>query len=79
MGYFAGRGSTEEIEHNQFQKIVQDYVNWFQEEFGTPDGGTDCRSILGHDFSKTFAVCLPLLEACQEKLTMLLSENGVID
>lgn len=39
LGYFAGRGSTEEIEHNQFQKIVQDYVNWFQEEFGPRNFG----------------------------------------
>lgn len=79
LGYFAGRGSTEEMEHNRFTQIVKDYVNWFQEQYGTLEGNTDCRSILGEDFSKTFAVCLPILEACQEKLTALLSENGVID
>ena len=78
LGYYAGRGSAEEIEHNDFYRIVQDYVNWFQEEFSSGTNGTDCLSILGEDFSKAFTSCLPMLEACQETLTKILYENGVI-
>lgn len=79
LGYFAGRGSQDEMEDNHFLQMLQDYVNWFQSSFGTTEGKTDCRSILGEDFSRVMTTCVPILEACQEKLTELLYENGVIE
>lgn len=79
LGYYTGRGSSEEIEDNSYPQVIQNYVNWFQKQFGTGKGETNCLAILGDDFSKAFTSCLPMLEACQEKLTEILYENGVIN
>lgn len=75
LGYYTCRGEEEEMEHSDSRIMIAEYVNWFEQRFGT----TLCQDILEGDFSRTMQVCTPLVIECFEKIIEILSEYGVLE
>lgn len=75
IGYFTCKGEADEMEHSDSKIIIAEYVNWFEERFGT----TMCQDMIGGDYQKVFSICPPVVMECFEKLTEILSEHGVLE
>lgn len=75
LGYFTGKGIPDEMEHSRSREIVSSYVSWFSERFPS----TECRGIIGGDFSKTLSVCSPLISEAYVRLLELLDEYDILE
>lgn len=77
LGFFAGKGTTEEEPELDFLTILREYVDWFINKYGKEDKTCSCQTILGGDFDRAATVCLPLVASCYEKLMELLSDYEI--
>lgn len=79
LGYFTARGEDDELEHEKSREIILRYAKWFEQTFGQEYAGTDCKDIIGGDFSKCLAVCAPIVQECFEKILELLAEYEILE
>lgn len=79
LGYFTARGEQEELEHEKSLEIIAAYVQWFEERWGEEYQGSNCRDIIGGDFSKCLPVCAPLVQECFGKVLEILEAYGVLE
>ncbi|OYO43037.1 hypothetical protein CG709_20535, partial [Lachnotalea glycerini] len=78
IGYFAGKGSKEEVESVYLNQMIGELVQWFDDVYGKEYGGCDCTCILeGNPINKRTR-CPQIVEAVYTKAMELLRENGVI-
>ena len=74
FGLFAGRGLPEEEENPDLHDMVEDYVEWFEDRFGS----CNCDDILDGDKANIPMVCPELIQVCSEKATEILQDYGYV-
>ncbi len=74
LGLFTGKGESEELEHSRSREIIQEYVEWFGDNWESHYGSSRCQDIVQGDFSKCMTVCFPMIESCCEKIMDMLTE-----
>ena len=74
FGLFAGRGLPEEEENPDLHDMVEDYVEWFEDRFGS----CNCDDILEGDKANIPMVCPELIQVCSEKATEILQDYGYV-
>lgn len=79
LSLYAGRGTAEEREHDQFLLMVEELVQWFEEETGQAHGGINCAEIIGDDLAnKTVAPrCGSIVSGTYTKVREILTANGI--
>ena len=79
LGLYAGRGTPEEIEHDRFLLMVEELVQWFENETGPVYGGINCAEILGDELAnKTVSLkCGNLVGGTFTKVKEILVSNGI--
>lgn len=78
LGYFCGKGETEEIEDPKASELIRELVAWFEETVGGAYGGCDCSRILEDDPSNKMKRCPEVVESVFMKCMELLQENGML-
>jgi C_GCAxxG_C_C family probable redox protein len=76
LGLYAGRGGAGEVEDARLMPMVQDLVEWFEQEFGPRYGGIDCATILQDDSRNRMARCPEIVAAVFEEIRQILRANG---
>lgn len=56
-----------------YRKLVKEFVNWFEEEFGS----TECRDLVLEDRESRMKFCPDLVAKCFTKAMEILSDNGI--
>ncbi|MBQ6360772.1 MAG: C_GCAxxG_C_C family protein [Lachnospiraceae bacterium] len=72
FGLFAGRGLPEEADPPEIKEMVEEYLDWFEERFGSPN----CDDILHGDKRNISKVCPELIFECSEKAEEILRAYG---
>ncbi len=75
LGLYAGRGAAGEVEDARLMPMVQELVEWFEQEYGPRYGGIDCATILQDDSRNRLARCPEIVTAVFEKIAQILSAN----
>lgn len=78
LGYFTGKGESEEIEDSCSKEIVKTYVEWFQTEIGAQYGGCSCGQIVKGNYALCMTLCKQMLERCFEKIMELLIQYDIL-
>ncbi|WMJ84012.1 DVU_1555 family C-GCAxxG-C-C protein [Oscillospiraceae bacterium LTW-04] len=78
LSYFTGKGEADELEAPESRAMIQEYINWFETEFGEEHGGTGCDEILECNPANRLERCPGIVGAAFEKVVELLSEKGVV-
>lgn len=78
LGLLTGKGEAEELEDSRSRELIQEYVQWFEENIGGQFGGEDCTDIIQGDYSLCMTVCRPILMECLEKLAEMIEANELI-
>lgn len=65
LGYFAGKGSSDETESSDFYPMVAELVNWFEEK----NKSCDCGDLLNHDLTKRMETCPRLMAETFDHVT----------
>ncbi|SFG30100.1 C_GCAxxG_C_C family probable redox protein [Desulfotomaculum arcticum] len=76
LGLYAGRGKPGEKEHDRFESMVNELVEWFGEHM---QGNFECAQILGDDLEhKQVSVkCGNIVAATYDKIQEILEANGI--
>jgi C_GCAxxG_C_C family probable redox protein len=79
LGLYAGRGATEEQEHDHFKLMVDELVEWFSGEIGSGYGGINCAEIMGEDLQHRAVAskCGGIVAATYGKVKEILAGNGI--
>jgi C_GCAxxG_C_C family probable redox protein len=79
LGLYAGRGTPEEREHDRFLLMVEELVQWFEEETGGAYGGINCADILGEDLANKTVTprCGSIVSSTYARVGEILSANGI--
>jgi len=72
LALHAGRGKADELQDPRLAPMIQELVEWFEEEYGPRFGGIDCQQIVGDDPANRFTRCPELVAAVHEKLREIL-------
>ncbi|NMM61233.1 C_GCAxxG_C_C family protein [Clostridium sp. P21] len=79
IGLYAGKGEATEYRKENFQTMLSEYINWFEEEFES----TECRDIIGiqkiTDDSGNISYpvkCGDILMKSYEKVQQIISKYG---
>ena len=78
LGLYAGRGELHEQKNSYLEKMIQELVVWFEEEFGKSYGGIDCQIILNDDPWNRMLYCPKMIIETYQKVMELLENNGFI-
>jgi C_GCAxxG_C_C family probable redox protein len=77
LGLYAGKGMDSEQPHPEFFKMVAEYSEWFEKEFGS----TECKDIIGEcsmteykSNQSLLAKCGRMLIPCFEKVREIVGE-----
>jgi C_GCAxxG_C_C family probable redox protein len=77
LGLYAGKGKDTEQPHPEFFNMVKEYMDWFEDEFGS----SECRDIIGEcsmaEYKSNQSLlmkCGNMLMKCYEKVQEILSE-----
>ncbi|MDD3219280.1 MAG: C-GCAxxG-C-C family protein [Lachnospiraceae bacterium] len=77
LSYYTGKGESDEMEHPQFNEMIQELTEWF-EEFTCEYGGNSCRCILAGDSRNRLQRCPVIVNAVLEKCMDILERNDVL-
>jgi C_GCAxxG_C_C family probable redox protein len=77
LSYYTGKGESDEMEHPQFNEMIQELTEWF-EEFTCEYGGSSCRCILAGDSRNRLQRCPVIVNAVLEKCMDILERNDVL-
>ena len=75
IGYYTGKGKEEDIPHPQYKEIIERFVDWFRDTYGTDR----CYDIIKGDKEYSRKVCPGIVEAGYYKMVELLKEYGVLE
>lgn len=78
IGYYAGKGSKDEIESGYLNEMIVELVEWFEMTIGNEYGGTDCNCILQENPMNKMTRCPHIVEAVYTKAMEILHEKEVI-
>ncbi len=76
LSFYAGKGSTEEVEDSRLNAMIEELVQWFEQEIGAKYGGTDCKDILEDDPQNRIQRCPEILLQTNQKVKEILEANG---
>lgn len=77
LGMYVGRGAAEEREHLFARSMMDELIQWFEEAYGIPYGGTDCLKILENNPSNRMTRCPQLVSDVFETVVRILEEHGI--
>lgn len=75
LGMYAGKDSVEHNPDPQLQTMLSNFVEWFETEYTSRYGGTNCVDIVQDDARNRMTRCPMVLIESLEKLKSLLEEN----
>jgi hypothetical protein len=76
LAYYAGKGSDEEQENENFMVMRSQLAEWFCESVGEQYGGIDCETIVG-DGEDMQLRCGQIVGSVYAKVMVLLEEYGI--
>lgn len=76
LAYYAGKGSDEEQENENFMMMRSQLAEWFTESVGEQYGGIDCETIVG-DGEDMQIRCGQIVGGVYAKVMALLEEYGI--
>ena len=76
IGLYAGRDSDSGDEHRRLPLMLEEYVEWFREEFEQRYGGIDCKQIMQNDPELRNQRCPGLILDAVLKAKDILEANG---
>ncbi|HHW45175.1 hypothetical protein GFC01_00520 [Desulfofundulus thermobenzoicus] len=79
LGLYAGRGVRGEREHDRFLLMVEELVQWFEQEIGRSYGGINCAEIMGEKLaSKTVgSQCGNIVGSTYARVKEILIASGI--
>jgi len=77
LSMYVGRGAPEEHEVRFGRMMIDELVQWFDDDYGTKYGSVDCNSILENDPMNRISRCPQLVYEAYEKVTEILEKNGL--
>lgn len=79
IGFYAGKGSDEETEHERLNLMISELTEWFREHIGTEYGGINCRDILKDlpDQKPDRIRCANILAKTYMQVMSILAENEI--
>ena len=75
IGMYAGV-NEEGSEHGRLPLMLEEYVDWFREEYGQRYGGIDCEQIMQDDPRLRYERCPGMILAAVLKTKEILEANG---
>jgi C_GCAxxG_C_C family probable redox protein len=75
LGMYAGKDSVERNADPRLQKMLSNFVEWFETEYTPRYGGIDCADIVQDDARLRMARCPSIVSESLEKLKEILAEN----
>ena len=76
IGLYAGMDGESHDEHGRLALMLEEYTEWFREEFGRRYGGTDCAQIMQDDPRLRVERCPSLILQAVTKAREILEANG---
>jgi C_GCAxxG_C_C family probable redox protein len=76
LGLYAGRGAAGEVQDARLVPMVQELVEWFEEEYAPRYGGIDCAAILQDDPRNQLTRCPEIVAGVFDKVAQILGANG---
>ncbi|MDD5207558.1 MAG: C-GCAxxG-C-C family protein, partial [Desulfobacterales bacterium] len=77
IGYFAGKGSDEEPANEDLLMMLEELIEWFQNDFGQRYGGISCQAIVGESGPQASrSTCANILSATYSRTVEILSGHG---
>jgi C_GCAxxG_C_C family probable redox protein len=76
IGLYAGMDGEGHDEHGRLPLMLEEYTEWFREEFGRSYGGTDCAQIMQDDPRLRVERCPSLILQAVKKAREILEANG---
>jgi len=76
IGLYAGMDGQGHDEHGRLPLMLEEYTEWFREEFGRSYGGTDCAQIMQDDPRLRVERCPSLILQAVKKAREILEANG---
>jgi C_GCAxxG_C_C family probable redox protein len=76
IGLYAGMDGEGTDEHGRLPLMLEEYTEWFREEFGTRYGGIDCAQIMQDDPLLRVQRCPMLILEAVRKAQEILEANG---
>jgi len=76
LGFYAGKGSDDEQEHEAFMTMRCRLAEWFSETVGARYGGIDCETIVG-DGEDMQMRCGQIVGGVYTRVMALLEEYGI--
>ncbi|MDR1658844.1 MAG: C-GCAxxG-C-C family protein, partial [Desulfovibrio sp.] len=76
LSLYAGKGSEEEVEDSRANLMIEELVQWFEEEIGARHGGTDCKNILKGNPRNRVERCPHILLRTNAKVHEILEKYG---
>jgi len=80
ISFFAGKGTPEEKEHPRLWPMVEEFVDWFEQEVGKNQGFVDCDRILEHAGADkpSAEVCGPIVMKAYSRALSILRQNDAL-
>lgn len=76
IAMYAGMDGQTHEEHALLSVMLEEYTDWFRDEFGQRYGGTDCKQIIRNDPRLRNERCPDLILAAVHKAREILEANG---
>jgi len=76
IGLYAGADGEGGEAHERLPLMLEEYTEWFQEEYGQRHGGIDCAQIMQDDPRLKVERCPGLILAAVKKAREILEANG---
>lgn len=76
LGYYAGKGTSEEPYNPQLDTMIQDLVKWFKEEYIPRFHGIRCEEMLEGNPANRSVRCPIIVTETFQKAKEILVENG---
>jgi len=75
LGLYAGKGSAEEHADPRLKLMLSQLVEWFEAEYTSRYGSTECAGIVGDDPKLRQTRCPQIVAETFEKLKKILADN----
>ncbi len=76
LGLYAGKGTSEEVEDSRLHRMINELVQWFEQEYGIRYGNSDCAGILENNPRNRLERCPQIVFKTYEKVSEILAVNG---
>jgi len=76
LGFYAGKGSSEESANDRLPLMLTELVEWFEQEFKPLYGGVNCSEIVQDDARLRLFRCPEIVRHTLEKLKEILEANN---